>query len=238
MSGEEGPLKRSMVAVEEVVPGQLGPILKPCTPKRKVGEEAAPPPPAGLQSTLAGCTIKKGAVEEVAAVCSEGENATGTAEVAAFTEDAERYANEVERSPEKMMIRLPQEEVDYILAQEFRAPSDFEALRRSNPDLTPPPDEEMDESTKLLYDAAAIFYAGQESFFKFQEQVRQQFKEKGFVDLDHDYVATRAYNRALILETWEEVCGSCAYLDEDDECVYSDTGYEESDDKSVSVMED
>ncbi|OEL22940.1 hypothetical protein BAE44_0016044 [Dichanthelium oligosanthes] len=82
--------------------------------------------------------------------------------------------SEEEQAPEEKMTRLPQEEVDWILAREFRAPSDFEALRRSNPDLTPPPDEEMDEPTKLFYDAARIFYDGQEGFFKFQEEVRQK----------------------------------------------------------------
>ncbi|CAL5083951.1 unnamed protein product [Urochloa decumbens] len=149
-------------------------------------------------------------------------------------------SEEEEKAPEERMTRLPQEEVDWILARGFHAPSDFEALRRSNPDLTPPPDEEMDESTKLLYDAAKIFYDGQESFFEFQEEVRQQYEEKGYVEVDDEYLATREYNRALILETWQEVCGGRVYSDDDeDEGAY----YSDSDDEGVfadrpvSVME-
>ncbi|XP_066400342.1 uncharacterized protein [Miscanthus floridulus] len=157
-----------------------------------------------------------------------------TAEAAEAGQSSGEKDEKEEKALEKKMTRLPQEEVDWILGREFRAPRDFEALRRSNPDLTPPADEEMDESTKLFYDVARIFYDGQESFFKFQDEVRQQYEEKHYVEVDEEYLADRAYNRAMISETRQEVCGGRAYSDnDDDECTY----YSDTDDESVFTLQ-
>jgi hypothetical protein len=183
-----------------------------------------------LKRCITGDTTAEGEVsaseDHLLKPCNPKRKAGAAAAAEADQSSGEKDQKE-EKALEKKMTRLPQEEVDWILGREFRAPRDFEVLRRSNPDLTPPPDEEMDESTKLFYDAARIFYDGQESFFKFQDEVRQHYEEKYHVEVDEEYLANRA-DRAMISETRQEVCGGRVYSDNDDECAYSDT-----DDESV-----
>ena len=59
----------------------------------------------------------------------------------------------------KRMTRLPQAEIDSVLAtvmDDDRLPPDFRALKRHNPDLVPSPEEEMDEEMMELYDEARL----------------------------------------------------------------------------------
>lgn len=143
MAGEEGPLKRCITGgTSTTAEGEVSASEDHLLKPCNPERKAGAATAAATEADLQS-TLKRGAADE-----------------------------KEEKALEKKMTRLPQEEVDWILGREFRAPRDFEALRRSNPDLTPPPDEEMDESTKLFYDAARVFYDGQESFFKFQDEVR------------------------------------------------------------------
>jgi len=113
---------------------------------------------------------------------------------------------EGEEAPVKKMWRLPQEEVDWILAQS-NEPVDPEirALKRANPSLVPSPEEEKDDFTVLLYKCARLCYEDEAKFAKFQAWVRCEYASKGFVDVDYDYFGERAEAIRLSHEARDEV---------------------------------
>uniref|UniRef100_I1PT48 Uncharacterized protein n=1 Tax=Oryza glaberrima TaxID=4538 RepID=I1PT48_ORYGL len=85
----------------------------------------------------------------------------------------------------KKMWLLPQEEVDWILAQSNEpVPTEFRELKRANPSL--------EEEAK---------------FAKFQAWVRGEYARKGFVEVDYDYFGERAEVFRLNDEAREEVMG-------------------------------
>jgi len=116
--------------------------------------------------------------------CSEAEKEPAAPAVA---------GGEGEEAPAKKMWRLPQEEVDWILAQSNEPVcSEFRALKRANPSLVPSPEEEKDDLTVLLYECARVCYEEEEKFAKFQAWVRCEYASKGFVEVDYDYFSERA----------------------------------------------
>ncbi|RLN08598.1 hypothetical protein C2845_PM11G05070 [Panicum miliaceum] len=113
---------------------------------------------------------------------------------------------EGEEAPAKKMWRLPQEEVDWILAQSNEPVcAEFRELKRANPSLMPSPEEEKDEFTVLLYACARLCYEDEEKFAKFQAWVRCEYASKGFVEVDYDYFGERAEAIRLSNEARDEV---------------------------------
>ncbi|CAN6238214.1 unnamed protein product [Urochloa humidicola] len=114
--------------------------------------------------------------------------------------------NKGEEAAAKKMWRLPQEEVNWILAQS-NEPVDPElrALKRANPSLLPSPEEAKDKSMVLLYACARDCYEGEEKFAKFQAWVRCEYASKGFVEVDYDYFGERAEAIRLSNEARDEV---------------------------------
>ena len=107
----------------------------------------------------------------------------------------------------KRMTRLPQVEVDSILAtvmDDDRLPPDFRALKRHSPDLVPSPEEEMDEEMVSFYDVVREFYAVGEEFREFQAWVRSEYTKHGCVEVDDEFLAKRAEGRAVIEEARKE----------------------------------
>ncbi|CAL4969207.1 unnamed protein product [Urochloa decumbens] len=111
-----------------------------------------------------------------------------------------------DEAPAKKMWRLPQEEIEWILAQSNEPVcTEFRDLKRVNPSLQPSPEEEKDESTVLLYTCARICYEDEEKFAKFQAWVRCEYASKGFVEVDYDYFGERAEATRLNNEARDEV---------------------------------
>ncbi|CAL4969205.1 unnamed protein product [Urochloa decumbens] len=109
-------------------------------------------------------------------------------------------------APAKRMWRLPQEEVDWILAQSNEDMSpEFRDLKRANPSLVPSPEEEKDEFTVLLYTCARDCYEEEEKFAKFQAWVRCEYASKGFVEVDYDYFGERAEGMREVYEMRDEM---------------------------------
>jgi hypothetical protein len=159
-----------------------------CAPKVSPSKRKAAESLAGEERSLEESASKR-------IDCSEVEKGPA-APVVAGGEGAE--------APAKMW-RLPQEEVDWILAQTNEPVcSEFRALKRANPSLVPSP-EEKDELTVLLYDCARLCYEDEEKFAKFQAWVRCEYASKGFVDVDYDYFGERAEAFRLSDEARDEV---------------------------------
>jgi len=134
--------------------------------------------------SLAGeeCSLEERASKRID--CSEAEKEPAAPVVA---------GGEGEEAPAKKMWRLPQEEVDWILAQSNEPVcSEFRALKRANPSLVPSPEEEKDDFTVLLYECARVCYEEEGKFAKFQAWVRCEYASKGFVEVDYDYFGERA----------------------------------------------
>jgi hypothetical protein len=195
MAGEMGSFQRritrSMTAGDKVVVAageecmlkrcQHGPTEKLRTTKRKA--EA----PAGDESQPKKCAIGM-------LGCSE------------LDQGAAPRAKE-EKAAGKKMTRLPQEEIDSILAtvmNDERLPRDYRALKRHSPDLIPSPEEEMDEEIVSFYDLVREFYAVGEEFRGFQGWVRSEYTKNGYVEVDHEFLANRAKGKAIIEEARKE----------------------------------
>ncbi|CAO2045892.1 unnamed protein product [Urochloa humidicola] len=111
-----------------------------------------------------------------------------------------------EEAPAKKMWRLPQEEVDWILAQPNEDVSpEFRDLKRANPSLVPSHEEEKDEFKVLLYTCARGCYEEEEKFAKFQAWVRCEHASKGFVEVDYDYFSERAEGMREVHEMRDEM---------------------------------
>nr|XP_051218810.1 uncharacterized protein LOC127336087 [Lolium perenne] len=112
-----------------------------------------------------------------------------------------------EQAPEKNLTRLPQAQIDSILAtvmDDDRLPRDFRALKRHSPDLIPSPEEEADEELVSFYDVVREFYAVGEEFREFQAWVRCEYAKKGYVEVDDEFLAKRAAGQVIIEEARKE----------------------------------
>jgi hypothetical protein len=121
-----------------------------------------------------------------------------------------------QKTPGKKMTRLPQEEIDSILAKvmdDERLPRDYRALKRHNPDLIPSPEEEMDEEIVSFYDLVREFYAVGEEFREFQAWVRSEYTNKGYVEVDDEFLAKRAEGEAIIEEARKEAIKGFVFSD-------------------------
>uniref|UniRef100_A0ACD5UU88 Uncharacterized protein n=1 Tax=Avena sativa TaxID=4498 RepID=A0ACD5UU88_AVESA len=133
-------------------------------------------------------TAKRKAEEEAAA----GEECAAKRKVETAASEGEQAAGE------KKMSRLPEEEVERILAHvvDDRAPHYFESLKLKNPSLLPSTEEAADRSTVVLYSAARTHYAGGERMVRFQALVRAELEKRGYVEVEEEFLAHRAQVRA------------------------------------------
>ncbi|KAF8700207.1 hypothetical protein HU200_034584 [Digitaria exilis] len=107
--------------------------------------------------------------------------------------DEDAAAAAVKMPPPGQKARMSAKEIRSILSwKPMSAPRHYEALKESNPDLTPLPGEEMDEERESLFLGAKIFYCMQERYPKMQEWMRQEQETKGYVEMDEDWVRRRA----------------------------------------------
>uniref|UniRef100_A0ACD5UEI8 Uncharacterized protein n=1 Tax=Avena sativa TaxID=4498 RepID=A0ACD5UEI8_AVESA len=129
------------------------------------------------------------------AAVAGGERKRKAAEVAAAAAPAP--------TRKRKMTRLPQEEIDSILAKvmdDDRLPPEFRALKLHSPDLIPSPEEEMDEEVVSFYDLVRELYAVGEKFREFQAWVRSEYTNKAYVEVDDEFLARRAEDRASVEE--------------------------------------
>jgi hypothetical protein len=128
--------------------------------------------------------------------------------------------HEEDEAPVRKMTRLPQEEIQYILGRvmdDSRAPRDYKALKRRNPDLIPSPEEEMNQRLVGLYAGARVFYAIGERFSNFQARIRSQYDKHGYVEVDDDFLASRAQIQSWNDEAREEALKQFDFSDMDDD---------------------
>ncbi|KAF8673249.1 hypothetical protein HU200_048802 [Digitaria exilis] len=108
--------------------------------------------------------------------------------------------------PPGQKARMSEKEIRSILSwKPMSAPRHYEALKESSPDLTPLPDEEMDEERESLFLGAKIFYCMQERYPKMQEWIRQELETKGYVEMDDDWVRRRAEAQQAVEEGRKEI---------------------------------
>lgn len=104
-----------------------------------------------------------------------------------------------EEAPKKKMTRLPQAEVDLILAlpnDDDHAPPCVKAWYRRNPGRRPTEEED---------DTALLFIEIQEEFGEFQDWIRSEYDKNGYVEVDEDVVASRAQVQAWSDEAREAI---------------------------------
>nr|BAJ96521.1 predicted protein [Hordeum vulgare subsp. vulgare] len=200
MAGDKGPFIKIMAAVSV----QDGQSLKPCSAKRKADEAAAGD---GDESHL---NLKvrspKRKADEAATGTTSGEEEAASekpsADAVAESEKASAASAATKGdgpAPARKKTRLPQEEVDRILARAVdtsQPPRFIEALRSKNPSLLPSPEEETDASKVALYATARMYYESRQSFAEYQAWVLSQLHDKGYVEVDDEAIAVRAKLRA------------------------------------------
>uniref|UniRef100_A0A0D9WDL9 Uncharacterized protein n=1 Tax=Leersia perrieri TaxID=77586 RepID=A0A0D9WDL9_9ORYZ len=140
--------------------------------------------------------------------CSHAAKRIDLSKSKAEEKSAPVIAGDTGQEDKKKMWLLPQEEVEWILAQSNEpVRAEYRELKRRNPSLVPSPEEEKDESVMLLYEFAQIVYDAEEEFANFQAWVRGEYARKGFVEVDYDYFAERAEGNKQWDQTREEVFG-------------------------------
>ncbi|GJN04849.1 hypothetical protein PR202_ga22424 [Eleusine coracana subsp. coracana] len=110
-------------------------------------------------------------------------------------------------NPAAAKNRMPKDHVKWILAQKPLAPPPrYAALKKSNPDLTPRPGEEVDDEEKrTLYSLAKAFYEMEERFPKLQEWVREEMKAKGYVEVSDEWLRDKAELNEMIDKEWPKI---------------------------------
>ncbi|CAL4983460.1 unnamed protein product [Urochloa decumbens] len=181
--------------------------LRRCTAK---SVEAAAAAATGPQRSLRSCSTKRKAKKEAA---SSGRvprprftrrKAKEEAAAAEKMAEAENVA-EVEKAA-GVKNRLSEKEIKWFLAQKPKPPPPiYQALKRANPELTPRPGEEGDESKVRLYFLARAFYELEERLPKMQERVRKELDAKGYVEVDDEYHERKAKAQAVIDREWPEI---------------------------------
>ncbi|CAN6372879.1 unnamed protein product [Urochloa humidicola] len=169
--------------------------LRRCTAKSVEAAAAA----SGPQSSLTSCSTKRKAKKEAAASSGRVQRPRST----------RRKAKEEAAAAEKaagVKNRLSEKEIKWFLAQKPKPPPPiYQALKRSNPELTPRPEEEGDESKVRLYFLARAFYELEERLPKMQEWVRKELESKGYVEVDDEYHERKAKVQAVIDREWPEI---------------------------------
>lgn len=113
-----------------------------------------------------------------------------------------------EEEKKKMMVRLPQAEVDWILAQERERacdPEDFAGLRTIDRRESVMAEEEIEETRAILLATAALRAAAGDAFAEYQAEVRATVESRGYYEVDGDYLAVRAQRQARLEEDWAEL---------------------------------
>jgi hypothetical protein len=207
MAADERP-----VGGDECVLKHVGPVeertLMSCATKRKREAAAAGD---GKLRTIKRKTADSELLEQGSTAGYSELLEQGSAAVAKHEED---------EAPVRKMTRLPQEEIQYILGlvmDDSRAPRDYKALKRRNPDLIPSPEEEMDQRLVGLYAGARVFYAIGERFSNFQARIRNQYDKHGYVEVDDDFLASRAQIQSWNDEAREEALKQFDFSDMDDD---------------------
>ncbi|CAN6226767.1 unnamed protein product [Urochloa humidicola] len=132
--------------------------------------------------------------------------------------------------------RLSEKEIKWFLAQKPKPPPPiYQALKCGNPELTPRPGEEGDESKVRLYFLARAFYELEERLPKMQEWVRSELRNKGYVEVDDEYHERKAKAQAVIDREWPEIEAKVRAIrlsqgcDESESCDESDPEEEDDD---------
>ncbi|KXG28902.1 uncharacterized protein LOC8074381 isoform X1 [Sorghum bicolor] len=192
-------------------------------------------------ATLRRCSTKrKSGKEEASGRMPRRRKEKETASAASACADAEKSAAGAAKN------RLPAKDIRWILAQKPEAPPPiYQALKRSNPELVPRPEEEGDEKLRVLYVLARAFYEVEEMQPKFQQWVRSELKEKGYVEVDDDYMKQKAAAQAGIDRDWpilkakiDAFSGPSEDGDETTSVDSDDSADEEEDDDLDSIMKD
>lgn len=129
----------------------------------------------------------------------QAERKAKKAAAAGDAKEASAIKTEEAPAPGKKMTRLPQAEVNWILAQ----------ANDGDAGLLRPPSEE-DE-------AALAFIEIREEFFKFQAWVRSEYEKRGYVEVDEDYLADTAQIQGWIEEAREAAFRDIDFSDSDDD---------------------
>jgi len=78
-------------------------------------------------------------------------------------------------------------------------PPRYQALKRSNLELTLQPGEEGEDESKMrLYNLARVFYELEKRLPRMQEKVRWELESKGYVEVDDEYHKRKAEAQAVI----------------------------------------
>nr|BAJ89969.1 predicted protein [Hordeum vulgare subsp. vulgare] len=198
MAGEKGPFTKIMAAVSV----QDGQLLKPCSAKRKADEAAGGDGDESHLNLKVRSPKRKAEAAATGTTLGEEEAASEkpSADAVAESEKALAAATKGDgAAPARKKTRLPQEEVDRILARAVdtsQPPRFIEALRSKNPSLLPSPEEETDASKVALYATARMYYESRQSFAEYQAWVLSQLHDKGYVEVDDEAIAARAELRA------------------------------------------
>ncbi|CAN6372878.1 unnamed protein product [Urochloa humidicola] len=120
---------------------------------------------------------------------------------------AEREAEEQPAAAAPTRHRMKKREIRYILNHKpfSVVPRVYEALKQSNPDLTPSPEEEADEAKKNLYAGARAFYEAEEKYPAMQEWVRRELADKGYVEVDDEWVRREAESKEILQELQDKI---------------------------------
>jgi hypothetical protein len=94
--------------------------------------------------------------------------------------------------------RIPDDYVRLILALKREEPMDPEENHYMHPGCS------VEEARRKHEEEAALFKRVYDDFEPFQAMVRKQWYEKGYVEVDYDYVAGLAKVKDLHKEDWDE----------------------------------
>ena len=148
---------------------------------------------------LRSCTTKRKADESVCTTKKKGAGIGSSEELKAAKGDEEKAPAKKKKS------RLPQKDVDHILNRVVALSPCIENLKFHNPDLTPSPEEELDQEMVEFYEEARLIVRSTENYRKFQARVRREYQRKGYVELDDDFLAKVDKARASIEEFQKEL---------------------------------
>ncbi|XP_039824973.1 uncharacterized protein LOC120686840 [Panicum virgatum] len=187
--GGQGSLAQGATKSAAVAGLQDPATRHPTTRSAKKAAAAA----TGPHGASRGCSAKRKAARDLASGRMPRSRATG------------KKAEEAAPVGEQWK-RLSKGDIRWILRRKPLAPPDrFVALKQSNPELVPLPDEEVDEDKRRLYRLAKGFYEMEEMFPRLQEWVRAELNRKGYVELDDESAKRRAEAQAVVDREWPAI---------------------------------